>query len=221
MTPMSGIYLIRHRASGKFYVGRSITLMRRWDDHSKALRAGQHSCRHLQNAWNKYGEDDFEFVVLGYLDPDMDILTQAEQRELDKWFGTPMCYNTSSKAEGLSREQCSEAGRSGAASQKVSGTGLFGMTREDHVRLGRQAFLSGQLLKAATAGGHTQGRKNVEDGHLDRIRSHDGSVRAGKLQGRRNVENGHLAKARRGALHSRWHLRRGIVNPQCPLCQEI
>ena len=32
--------------------------------HKRELRKGTHSNRHLQCAWNKYGENAFSFVVL-------------------------------------------------------------------------------------------------------------------------------------------------------------
>lgn len=61
---MRGIYAIWHRASSKAYVGSSISIKQRWADHRKALRARAHHSPKLQNAWNKYGPEAFEFVVL-------------------------------------------------------------------------------------------------------------------------------------------------------------
>lgn len=60
----SGIYQIRHLASGKVYVGSAISLSRRKIEHWRDLRRGDHGNAKLQRAWNKYGEDAFVFEVL-------------------------------------------------------------------------------------------------------------------------------------------------------------
>lgn len=61
------IYAIVNKLNGKRYVGSSISIDERWRDHRKHLRENRHHCRHLQNAWNKYGEGSFEFVILAEL----------------------------------------------------------------------------------------------------------------------------------------------------------
>lgn len=59
-----GIYIIKNKINGKVYVGQSIALRRRKADHFKALRNDRHSNQYLQNAFNKYGEREFEFIVI-------------------------------------------------------------------------------------------------------------------------------------------------------------
>jgi hypothetical protein len=68
----TGIYLITHIATGRPYVGltRAKTgFSGRWNGHRKALRNNKYSTDkpHLQNAWNKYGEDAFSFSVHTYV----------------------------------------------------------------------------------------------------------------------------------------------------------
>jgi group I intron endonuclease len=58
------IYQIRHIESGKVYVGSAVDPRRRKSDHFKCLRKGAHHSRHLQRAWNKYGEDAFVFEII-------------------------------------------------------------------------------------------------------------------------------------------------------------
>lgn len=60
----SGIYSITHTGSGKFYIGSSVNVERRWGDHKKLLRAGKHHSVHLQRAWSKHGEASFAFEIL-------------------------------------------------------------------------------------------------------------------------------------------------------------
>jgi group I intron endonuclease len=61
---VSGIYAIEHAVSAKFYIGSSYQCRRRKSQHWTALRGGYHPSPHLQHAWNKYGEDAFEFFIL-------------------------------------------------------------------------------------------------------------------------------------------------------------
>lgn len=54
-----GIYLVRHVASGRLYVGSSVRIWVRWLVHKSELRRQRHHSDILQKAWNKYGEAAF------------------------------------------------------------------------------------------------------------------------------------------------------------------
>lgn len=61
----TGVYRIRNTVNGKAYVGSaSRSFKERWGSHRRQLRYGTRHSKHLQNAWNKYGESVFEFEVL-------------------------------------------------------------------------------------------------------------------------------------------------------------
>lgn len=75
---LTGIYAIRHVASGRVYVGSSQNIAGRWRQHKHLLRRGEHKNPKLMNAWAKYGEDAFAFEVLE-LCAESDLLT-LEQR---------------------------------------------------------------------------------------------------------------------------------------------
>jgi group I intron endonuclease len=62
----SGIYQIRNLVNGKRYVGSAVNIRARWASHRYYLRSGKHHSDHLQSAWNKYGEDSFEFSVVEF-----------------------------------------------------------------------------------------------------------------------------------------------------------
>lgn len=86
MTSKGGVYSIRNKESGKIYVGQSVTLKKRRDNHKYMLRKDKHSNHHLQSAWNKYGEAAFEFMVCEYVENARDNpkhLTEREQYWLD------------------------------------------------------------------------------------------------------------------------------------------
>ena len=61
---MGAIYSILNKLDGKIYVGQSVNPNKRKTDHFRALRKGIHHNAHLQRAWDKYGEDAFEFNIL-------------------------------------------------------------------------------------------------------------------------------------------------------------
>ncbi len=81
---VSGIYKIINKINGKYYVGSSndITgIHGRWYEHRNDLNAGRHDNEHLQRAWNKYGPDAFEFVVVKKVP--IDAIRLEEQKYLD------------------------------------------------------------------------------------------------------------------------------------------
>lgn len=61
---MIGVYMIKNKVNGKYYVGSSVNIESRWQQHIKSLDEGNHTNKHLQNAWNKYGKSNFDFLVL-------------------------------------------------------------------------------------------------------------------------------------------------------------
>lgn len=77
------VYKIENKLNGKIYIGSTKNKEKRWRDHKSALRSNRHINPHLQNAWNKYSSDNFEFSVLEKVDSE-DNLLDCEQSYLDK-----------------------------------------------------------------------------------------------------------------------------------------
>jgi len=89
----SGIYKIVNLVNNKIYVGSSINLNKREKDHFKDLNGNYHRNRYLQNAWNKYGLDNFKFEVLEHVKDESKLL-EKEQYYLDIYFDNQKCcYN--------------------------------------------------------------------------------------------------------------------------------
>lgn len=66
----TGVYCWKNLINGKVYVGSSSrSLESRRKTHLLGLRSGTHWNQHLQRAWDKYGEEGFEFIVLTLCDP--------------------------------------------------------------------------------------------------------------------------------------------------------
>ena len=82
----SGIYAIKRDGVGICYIGQTRNVSARKCEHLCALRAGKHTNKRLQNAWNKDRGIGFEFVVLQTdFDPlDVDALALAEQLWIDR-----------------------------------------------------------------------------------------------------------------------------------------
>jgi group I intron endonuclease len=60
----SGIYQIINTLTNDSYIGSSINLIKRKNQHFHKLRKNNHVNKHLQNSYNKYGEDFFYFNIL-------------------------------------------------------------------------------------------------------------------------------------------------------------
>lgn len=87
------IYKILNLVNDKFYVGSTINKKVRFRQHRKLLRGNRHHCKHLQAAWNKYGEDKFDFRVVEEV-PEAIVLQGVEDRWLKEHVGKEYCYNT-------------------------------------------------------------------------------------------------------------------------------
>jgi group I intron endonuclease len=87
-----GIYKIINKHNDNFYIGSAVNLKRRKARHFSELRHNKHDNKHLQNAWNLYGESNFEFTVVELVE-DKANLYEAEDRWLNGHVGKLYCYN--------------------------------------------------------------------------------------------------------------------------------
>ena len=77
----SGIYRIINSVNGNIYIGSSVDLIRRRKQHFIALLNNKHFNNHLQSAYNKYGECNFEFEVIEDIDFCEDLQEKLLERE--------------------------------------------------------------------------------------------------------------------------------------------
>lgn len=76
-----GVYRIICRVTSDCYVGSSAYTYSRKSDHWQALRRKTHANVHLQRAFDKYGEETFDFEILER--PEVDKLVEREQYWID------------------------------------------------------------------------------------------------------------------------------------------
>ena len=87
------IYKITNLVNDKFYVGSTINKKVRFRQHRRFLRQNRHHCKHLQAAWNLYGESKFTFEVVEFVDISLD-LAGVEDTYLAEHVGKGHCYNS-------------------------------------------------------------------------------------------------------------------------------
>lgn len=61
---MQGIYLITNNLNNKKYVGQSINIKIRWQQHRNSYLTHKETCPKLYNAFKKYGIENFTFSIL-------------------------------------------------------------------------------------------------------------------------------------------------------------
>lgn len=62
----SGIYIITNKINNKFYIGSATNFRKRYNVHNSNFKKNKNS-KYLQRAYNKYGEENFEFQIIDYI----------------------------------------------------------------------------------------------------------------------------------------------------------
>jgi hypothetical protein len=125
---------------------------------------------------------------------------------LIQWIGSPMLESEKGRIGGrigirkMTKETQSRAGKIGG---KVSGRHA---SESGQIQ---QAGILGRKKNIATGQPAQLGKRNVKSGHLAKLRTVEHQKSAGRKGG---VRGGPAAN------HLRWHVKRGIVNSNCALC---
>lgn len=148
-----GIYKIINVINDKFYVGSAVDLKRRKTRHFSELRKGKHNNRHLQAAWNHYGDQAFIFVVVEDIATDADLLA-AENVWLHAHVGKDYCYNIGVDATapmlGMSGESSPTWGyRHSPDNLKRIGTASKARVQSDEEKVKRRETMRGVPQPAA------------------------------------------------------------------------
>lgn len=206
------IYKIINLVNDKFYVGSTNNKKVRFRQHRKLLRGSRHHCKHLQAAWNKYGEAKFDFVVVEEI-ADADNLQAAEDRWLQEHVGQPYCYNSGYASQAPWRSAPPEVtpnfGRVMSQEQKLKvSQSLKEFYAEDyfnHPRVGKQhteetkAKISAAKLANPTR--YWEGQERSAE-----TKAKIGNTQRGKPKGPRKVSEEGRAKIRANIEAGRSHM---------------
>jgi hypothetical protein len=171
---ISGVYQIRCKRNGKIYVGSAVNLRARWDTHRRDLRKGFHHNPYLQHAWDRYGESDFELVVLEYVE--VARLLDTEQLWIDRTGCINRCVGYNIKPEAT----CSGRGigRTWLGFRDPNGNAITIVNLADFCR--RESLNAGAMHSLAKGQSKLKSHKGWTHvnsiRHRDYIKTHDGFV---------------------------------------------
>lgn len=209
----SGIYSITNLVNGHRYVGSAVWLVRRWQRHRFDLDHNKHDNQHLQNAWNKYGQNQFAFEVLEYAAV-ADLVT-IEQYYID-WMEPE--YNICPVAGNTMGRICRDETRIKLSlSNSGANNAWFGKKGPEHPHFGHQ--MSDEAKRAISraqmgSGNSMFGRKHTEETHqhFSRTRTGSGNPMFGKTgtnnpnfgQKRSAEQKARISEGVRNALRKRF-----------------
>ena len=79
ISKLRGIYKIANIINGKVYIGRSINILLRWYNHIDALKDNEHINKKLQDDFNKYGLDSFQFSILEMNEDEKELIMREQE----------------------------------------------------------------------------------------------------------------------------------------------
>jgi group I intron endonuclease len=150
------IYKIINVINNKFYVGSAVNFEKRKARHLWRLRRGDHANKHLQAAWQKYGDKAFVFAIVEVVPESADLLA-AENVWLKQHVGKDYCYNLGTDATAPTRGWVQEKnpmwGRkfshTDAAKARI-GAAAKARVQSPEEKAKRQATLKGRVIPVDT-----------------------------------------------------------------------
>lgn len=118
-----GIYRITNIITGKSYIGQtSMNFGDRRDSHFSSLNTGKHYNKEMQDDWNVYGAENFEFAIIESVD-EPSTLNDLEIKYIDMYAADGLCYNQNPGGTGKGKHLTEEAKRKIGEKNKINMTG--------------------------------------------------------------------------------------------------
>lgn len=111
----TGIYFIKNKVNGFYYIGSSNDIGSRLIKHFSQLRKGNHPNGPMLADYNKFGPNVFEFGVLEYCDSDL----PNKERDYQNLYGIGNLYNLQIKDTFHSKKQLDSWKSSNKSSHKT------------------------------------------------------------------------------------------------------
>lgn len=186
-----GVYVFINKSNGKRYIGSALNLYNRFRQYKTKLRKNQRTSKHLQNAWNKYGEENFIIEILQTFPvgtPEQEV-RDAEAKEFEKYSWDEL-YNIATKTETNAGWNQTEAAKDKMRTAAAGRT--YGPLTEEHKQAIRDAF---------KRNGHPKGMKGKKHSEETKAKmreknSGEGNPRYGKTLSEETKQK--ISKARKG-----------------------
>lgn len=90
----SGVYKIVNKINNKIYIGSSTrSIKRRFWEHLVKLKNNKHVNKHLQHAFNLYGEENFAFEVIKYCAAEQCLIEEQYYKDFYKSYNEDFGYD--------------------------------------------------------------------------------------------------------------------------------
>jgi hypothetical protein len=172
-----GVYKIINKIDNKFYIGSSIDIEQRWYKHKSLLRNNKHPNKHLQNAWNKYGEICFEFQIICLTEKEKLLLIEQkfiiQTNCCNNKIGYNISYNTISPNLGKKlslqeKQKISDSMKGKKHSQETKDK--IGRANKNKKRTQEQKDCLSKIKKHNPSGAAVKGHKKTEE-HKNKIKN--------------------------------------------------
>jgi len=150
--------LILNLITGDFYIGSSVKVNSRLEEHRYYLRRGDHQNPHLQRAWNRYGEEAFDLHLL--VECEVRHVRSVEQVCIDTLQPT---YNI---AKSVTAPMLGRTFSHTEETRKKIGNGNRGKVRTQEVRDEQSRSRSGRKLSAETRAKMSTTRTGMKRGSM-------------------------------------------------------
>lgn len=204
-----GIYSITS-PSGKKYVGMTKSgFDQRWKQHRKMLKAGNHPTPALQLAYAKYGEEMLNFEVLEVMDESSSV-SDVFLREVFWWellnANGVFLYNSRPTSSGgrspsaETRKKMSLAHSKEKVAIACANCSKMFFPKKKRIKFCSKSCARRSVISRASVSEETRAKTS------------------NSMQGNSNAVGNTGGKL---AMHNRWHVARGIVNPDCSICSPL